>query len=279
MSLFQFIPWNVSPDIIDLGFFPLRWYSVFFAIGFILSYQILQRYFRTEDVKPHVLENLTIYIVVATVVGARLGHCFFYEFDYYSHHLLEVFLPIKIHPKLEFVGYQGLASHGGAIGILVALIIFTKKYKVSLSWILDRLALVIPLAGCCIRLGNLFNSEIIGRPSNVPWAFIFERVDNLPRHPGQLYEAILYVLIFVFLNWLYHQTPRQSGYIFGAFLVLLFSARFLVEFSKEPQSDFESTIVLNMGQLLSIPFIFFGLLIVLRNGKTRLITNSPKYRS
>lgn len=267
--ILTFIHWNVSPDIADLGFFSIRWYSVFFAVGFILSYQILNHYFIKEMVTPGLLDRLTIYMVVATVAGARLGHCLFYDFEYFSDHIVEIFLPFKFEPEFRFIGFQGLASHGGAIAILVVIVFFCHKYKISFLWTLDRLALVIPLAGFMIRMGNLMNSEMIGRPTTVSWAFIFERIDHVPRHPGQLYEAIFYILIFITLNILHRYSHNSEGFIFGLFLVLLFSARFAVEFSKEDQVGFEKNMIFNMGQLLSLPFILTGgvLMLVKRSKK------------
>lgn len=267
----SFIRWNPSPILFDFGFFSLRWYGLLFALGFVLSYQILQHYFKKEKVVPGLLDSLTIYVVLAAVIGARLGHCLFYDFDYYADHLLEIFLPVKFHPQFEFIGFQGLASHGGAFGILVAIAIFCIRKNISFFWVLDKLALVIPLAGCCIRLGNLMNSEILGKPSTVSWAFIFEREDLQPRHPAQLYEALSYLFIFVALHFLHRALQWRPGFIFGIFLVLLFTARFFLEFLKENQSPFESDLIFNMGQLLSIPFIFSGLILaIIKRGHENL---------
>lgn len=203
----------------------------------------------------------------ATIIGARLGHCLFYDFAYYSQHPLEIFLPVRFQPELAFTGFQGLASHGGVLAILIAVIVYAYRYQVKLFWVLDKLALVSPLAACLIRVGNLFNSEIIGRPTSMPWAFVFERVDLIPRHPGQLYEATSYLLIFILLNTLEPKLNKKPGFIFGLFLVLLFLSRFLVEFVKADQSAFEANLFLNMGQLLSIPFILLGLVLLLLKGK------------
>lgn len=272
-----FIHWNPSPILFDFGGVVLRWYGFLFAAGFLLSYQILRFLFKSEKVRLSFLDNLTMYVGIAAVVGARLGHCLFYDFEYYSNHILEIFLPVKFAPHLEFIGYQGLASHGGAFGILLAIAIFCFRFKISFFWILDKLSLVIPLAGCCIRLGNLMNSEILGKPSSVPWAFIFEREDHLPRHPAQLYEALSYLFIFIVLNLLYRKLNKLPGFIFGTFLVLLFSTRFMLEFLKENQSIFENGLPLNMGQLLSIPFIMFGITLMIlkfKNIKARPLPQS-----
>lgn len=258
-----YIYWDPDGTLVDLGFYALGWYSLLFASGFLFSYILLNRKFRAEGVPEMMLEKLTIYVVIATIIGARLGHCLFYDFDYYSQHPFEIFLPFRFQPTFEFTGFQGLASHGGVIAILFSVILFSYRYQVKLFWLLDKLALVSPLAGCLIRIGNLLNSEIIGRPTSVPWAFVFERVDRIPRHPGQLYEAISYLIIFILLNTFAPKLNRKPGFIFGLFLVLLFLSRFLLEFFKTDQSSFEAGMFLNMGQLLSIPFILLGLVLLL----------------
>jgi phosphatidylglycerol---prolipoprotein diacylglyceryl transferase len=261
--LFSII-WDPSPVIFDLGFIELRWYSFLFALGFVLSYNILKFQFKETGFGEKLLDKLTVYIILATVIGARLAHCLFYDWDYYSNHILEIFLPFRIHPEFEFTGFQGLASHGGIFAIVVAVILFSKKYDVKALWIFDKLSIVGALAGACIRFGNLMNSEIIGKPADVPWAFTFVRVDLIPRHPGQLYEAIVYLIIFAVLFSLDRKTKRESGFIFGLFFVLLFSARFIIEFFKTNQSDFEANFIFNLGQLLSIPFILFGAIMIYR---------------
>jgi phosphatidylglycerol:prolipoprotein diacylglycerol transferase len=263
----QFINWNHDGSIIDLGFYDLRWYSLLFAMGFVLSLILIKRQFKIEQVSEEKLDILFIYIVVATVLGARLGHCLFYEFDYYSRHPIEILLPFRFFPEFELTGFRGLASHGGAIGILVAVLIYSKTQKMNALWVLDKLALVIPLAAGCIRVGNLFNSEMIGNPTDVPWAFVFENVDTLPRHPGQLYEAIAYFSIFLFLNLISMNVKRENGFMFGLFLVLMFSARFILEFFKINQVSFESSMAMNMGQILSLPFIIVGFILMVRKHK------------
>jgi len=257
-----YIHWNLDGTIIDFAFLPLKWYSLLFASGFLLGYIILNRKFRVEGIEELLLEKLAVYVISAAVIGARLGHCLFYDFDYYSHNIAEIFMPVRFNPQIEFTGFQGLASHGGAIAILIAIVLYSHRYKVELFWVLDKLALVTPLACSLIRIGNLMNSEIIGSLATVPWAFVFERVDTIPRHPGQLYEAITYFIIFILLNTVEQKTNRRSGFIFGLFLVLMFFARFLLEFFKADQSAFESGMLLNMGQLLSIPFIILGFILL-----------------
>lgn len=263
-----YIRWNVSPEIFDLGFWGLRYYSLLFVTGIVLGYVFMRKIFRTEGLSQELLDRLAIYVFFGTVLGARLGHCIFYEWDYYKDHLAEMILPWRgtIGKDFQFVGYQGLASHGGAIGIIIALWIFAVRNKFSLIRTLDYMGIVVPLAGACIRLGNLFNSEIYGVETSLPWGFIFElRNETVPKHPTQLYEAISYLIIFIILYRLYlkKRSTLPRGYIFGWFLILLFSARFFIEFIKEVQVDFESTMTLNMGQWLSIPFVLAGIALVL----------------
>lgn len=262
-----YIHWDPNIEIFDLGFYSLRWYSVLFASGFVLSYYILKGRFKANGIEEEKLDKLTIYMVIATVIGARLGHCLFYEFDYYSHHILEIFLPVRFEPSFHLVGFRGLASHGGILGVFIATVLFCRKHDVKLLWLLDQLSIVGALAGCCIRLGNLMNSEIIGKPADVPWAFVFEQVDNVPRHPGQLYEALAYLSIFAILLLLSKYWKRQNGFIFGLFFTLLFIARFVIEYFKADQVDFEAGMALNMGQLLSIPFIIFGIIMMILKSK------------
>lgn len=249
--------WNVSPEIMKLGPFSLRWYGLLFASGFVLGYLILTKIYKLEKKPLADLEQLSIYVILGTVIGARLGHCLFYDPVYYLSHPIEI---IK-------VWEGGLASHGAAIGILISIYLITKKQKdKTMLWILDRLVIVVALGGSLIRLGNLFNSEIIGRPADVPWAFIFARVDEIPRHPAQLYESFFYLITFVVLYFTYMKTNKKSlpGYLFGLALVMIFGFRFFVEFIKENQSPFEQGMILDMGQLLSIPFVIAGFYFMFR---------------
>jgi prolipoprotein diacylglyceryl transferase len=269
MMQFLFIKWNIDPEIFRIGGFALRYYSVLFALAFIISYYLLSSIFKKENVSEKLLQRLLVYVIVGTIAGARLGHTLFYEFGYYKNHLLEIILPFRIsNGNFELTGYQGLASHGGAIGILVAVALYCKKYHLSFLWVLDRLVIVVALSGFFIRIGNLFNSEIIGKPTDLPWAFIFERVDFIPRHPSQLYEAIAYLIIF-FVLWKLYQTrdlQLKKGFLFGLFLLLVFSARFLIEFTKENQEAFEKALPINMGQILSLPFVLAGAYLIFRSG-------------
>jgi prolipoprotein diacylglyceryl transferase len=274
MNIPGYITWNPNPNIFDLGFYALRWYSALFLCGFVLSFIILKNRFKKAHLGLYLLEKLTIYVVVGTLIGARLGHCFFYDWAYYSKHIPEIFLPFQFSPSFRFTGYQGLASHGGGIGIFLALFLYNYRYKtqVNLLWIMDQLALVVPLAGCCIRLGNLMNSEIIGQPTHVSWAFIFTQVDGIPRHPGQLYEALAYLGIFIIINLIARYRSSKNGFLLGLFLVMVFTARFLLEGLKADQEDFEAHMILNMGQLLSIPFIIAGfVLLIIKRGKKPVV--------
>lgn len=265
-TLFNVIHWNIDPIIFEIGAFGLRYYALCFLAAFVVSYVLMLGIFKKSGKSQELLDQLSIYIFLGTLIGARLGHCLFYEFDYYKNHPLEMILPFRmVNGSFELTGFQGLASHGGAIGIIIALWLFCRKTKIDFMWIADRLVLVVPLAGACIRFGNFFNSEIIGLPSSLPWAVVFERIDNIPRHPAQLYEAFAYILIFAVLWALYrkNQNPK-TGLFLGVFFVLLFGARFILEFFKENQEAFEAEMSYNMGQLLSIPFILIGLYLIFR---------------
>jgi prolipoprotein diacylglyceryl transferase len=231
----------------------------------VLGYLILNQIFKNEKRPSADLEQLAVYIIFGTVIGARLGHCLFYNPEYYLANPVEI---LKV-----WTG--GLASHGAAIGIIFSIYLFSKKKKdLTMLWILDRVVIVVALAGCLIRLGNLFNSEIIGKAADVPWAFVFISVDDIPRHPAQLYESIAYFLIFVILLLVYQKKfPKLTeGTLFGLFLVLVFSFRFFIEFVKEVQEEFEASLALNMGQILSIPFVLIGLYFLLRVKKTASVT-------
>jgi prolipoprotein diacylglyceryl transferase len=233
-----------------------------FVSGLILSIYILKKVFIKDDISAGNFEKLTIYGLIGIFAGARFGHCLFYEPSYYLTHPLEMLLPIQPTPEggYTFSGYQGLASHGGAIGLLIALIVYSFKTKENTIKLLDWVGVITPLAGCFIRLANLMNSEIIGIPTTLPWGFIFAREDNLPRHPAQLYEAIAYLLIFGVNYFLYKikSGKLKPGFFFGLSVALIFTARFLIEFVKERQVPFEEQMSLGMGQLLSLPFIVLG---------------------
>lgn len=254
------IHWNVDPVIINIGSFGLRWYSLGFLVAFLLGYYIIERMFKQENVREDYLGSLFLYIFLAILIGARLGHCLFYEPDYFltSEHWVEIIWPFQ---NGHYTGFQGLASHGAAIGILVGLWLYQRKYGLNLWWFLDRLVVVVALGGAFVRLGNLFNSEIYGVETSLPWGFVFERNgETVPKHPTQLYESLSYFLIFGVSIWYYIRKKGQfkTGTIFGWWLVALFGVRLLIEFVKNDQVDFEAGMALNMGQLLSLPFIIGG---------------------
>jgi len=254
--IITYITWSVSPELLNIGPVSVRWYGLLFALAFIAGYKILEWVYPREGKPKEDIEQLAVYMIFGTVIGARLGHCLFYNPWYYLSHPLEILMVWK----------GGLASHGAAIGILIALYLYTKKKKESFLWLLDRIVIVVALGGSFIRLGNLFNSEIIGKPADVPWAFIFTSVDNVPRHPTQLYESLAYLTIFFILFFLYKNKFKElsNGFLFGLFLILVFTFRFFVEFLKEVQEPFEAGMALDMGQILSIPFVLGGIYLIWR---------------
>jgi phosphatidylglycerol:prolipoprotein diacylglycerol transferase len=252
----QIIPWNVDPEIFRIGSFAVRWYGLLFASGFVFGYYILKKMFANEGLGETTLDRLTVYVAIGTILGARLGHCFFYEPAYYLAHPGEI---LK-------VWHGGLASHGAAIGILIALWFFIKKEKKPYLWAIDRVVIVVALAGALIRLGNLMNSEIYGVETTLPWGFVFLRNgENAPKHPTQIYEALAYLITFVLLLKIYWNNlgKQRPGMIFGLFLILVFAFRFFVEYVKEDQVAFEAGMKLNMGQMLSIPFVIAGIVILI----------------
>jgi len=261
--ILNYINWNVDPEIINVFGISIRYYGVLFVSGIILCIYILGWIYKKENIPVENLEKLSIYGMIGILAGARLGHCLFYEPSYYLSHPLEMILPITFPPDggIEFTGFQGLASHGGVIGLLIALYFYSRKTKHSMIDTIDLIAVVIGLSFGFIRLGNFMNSEIIGIQTTKPWAVIFERVDNIPRHPAQLYEAIAYFIIFGIMMILYRKMRDRlkNGFFFGLATVLFVTARFLIEFIKEDQVGFEDGMTLNMGQLLSLPYIVIGI--------------------
>jgi len=261
--ILNYINWNADPEIINIFGISIRYYGLLFVSGLILCIFVLGWIYKRENIPSEHLEKLSIYGMIGILIGARLGHCLFYEPSYYLSHPLEMILPITFPPEggIKFSGYQGLASHGGVLGVLIALYIYSRKTKHSMIDTLDLIAVVAGLSFGFIRLGNFMNSEIIGMPTTLPWAVIFERVDNIPRHPAQLYEAISYFIIFTIMMLLYKKmrTRLKNGFLFGLGTVLFFTARFVIEFAKENQVGFEDGMALNMGQLLSLPFIVVGI--------------------
>lgn len=277
--IFDAIVWNVSPEIFSLGPVTVRWYGLMFALAFVVGYKIMEYVYKKEGMPDNELDRLSIHMILGVIIGARLGHVLFYQPEEYFANPIDI---LKIWEG-------GLASHGAAIGILIALFIYARKKVVpSYMWILDRIILTVPIGGFFVRMGNLFNSEIYGHETNLPWGFIFVRdpdgahnplspavngcIENMgalfcPRHPTQLYEGLAYLLIFLFLFSLYRRYTKnlRPGYLFGLFLILLFGIRLIVEFFKENQVAFENNLPLNMGQILSIPFIIVGVFILIRS--------------
>jgi phosphatidylglycerol:prolipoprotein diacylglycerol transferase len=247
--------WNIDPDIFSFGLFRLRWYGLFFATGFFLGYEIMAQFYRREGRNLGNLADLLLYLLLGTIIGARLGHVFFYQPDYYLAHPWEI----------PMIWQGGLASHGGFAGVMISLYLYLRKHRdMSFIELADRLVIPCLLAASLIRIGNFFNSEILGRPSNLPWAIVFTRVDRIPRHPAMLYEALVYFLVFCALYVAYWKTPiiQYPGRVLGTALASCFFARFMIEFVKENQVPFENGMFLNMGQLLSIPFIMAGLYLI-----------------
>ena len=270
--MIQSIVWNCDPEIFTIGNWGLRYYSLCWLIGFALGYYFVKKIFIEENLNLKYLESLLVYVCIGAFAGARLGHCIFYDWQYYSHNIIEIILPVKFSPEgVRFIGYAGLASHGGAIGVIIALAIFCRKHKWQVLSLCDKLGFVAPLAGAFIRIGNFFNSEIVGAPTATAWGVVFQRVDTIPRHPAQLYEAAIYLLIFIILSFVYQYKKEhkfKDGGIFGLSITLIFVSRFIIEYYKEVQEPFEiglqDFIGLDMGQLLSIPFMFVGLYFTIR---------------
>lgn len=265
--------WNVDPVIYWItDSFPLKYYGALFACGLLLGYYIVRNIYKKENLSVENLDSLLVYVIVGTILGARLGHVFFYEPEYFMQHPVEILLPIKETAGVyKFVGYQGLASHGGSIGVLIALVLYCRKYHVKFLWLLDKMAVGVPVTGAFIRFGNFMNSEIYGKATNGNWGVVFQRVDMIPRHPTQLYEAFAYLLIFGILFKMYksERIRNANGLIFGTFLTLLFLARFIIEFFKENQESFENNMLFNMGQLLSIPFIIIGIVLIVLKSRQK----------
>ena len=269
-----YVYWNVDPIMFHIGSFGLRWYSMGFLLAFLLGYYIFYRMFKKEKVDVKYLDSLVLYIFLAVLIGARLGHCLFYEPDYFctGAHWAEIILPFNLQTG-QFTGYQGLASHGAAFGILLALWLYYRKYRVNPWWVLNRLAIIVALGGAFIRLGNLFNSEIYGVPTTLPWGFVYLRNGEvLPKHPTQLYESLSYLVIFAVSLAVYikKQGKLHNGRLFGWWLIALFGVRFLIEFVKEEQVAFEEGMTLDMGQWLSVPFILFGATMVVLSHKNKI---------
>lgn len=280
MTLFSYINWAARPDVLMMGGLEVRWYGLAFALGFYLGLLMLTKMFISEKAKESWVDSLFLYVVIATVLGARLGHVFFYAWDYYSQHLWDIFK----------IWEGGLASHGGSLAIIIAIWLYSKKVtQRSMLWTLDRLAVPVALVAALIRLGNLMNHEIYGVPTNLPWGFRFvenirawqlgaEPIYGLPAHPTQIYEALCYLITFGLLLFLYWKRPKmkhQEGLLLGIFLIGIFFSRFMIEFVKENQEAFEAGWALNMGQILSIPFFLAGILLIVRSIKRAPVYYKP----
>ena len=263
------VTWDVNPALFHLGSFEVRYYGVLWAVALGISAYIFHHIMIREGLSEKTFDSVFWFGVISTVWGSRLGHCLFYDPGYYLTHPVEI-LDIR---------QGGMASHGAAVGLLIGLWLFSRKNKLPYIWSLDRISIVVAISGVAVRLGNLMNSEIYGTVTSLPWGFIFVRDgETLPKHPTQIYEALCYLVLFVILLWMYYKKDlarRRPGVMFGFFLIILFGTRFLIEFIKNPQVDFEQHMVLNMGQLLSIPFIVAGVVILWRALKQAPLTPSP----
>jgi prolipoprotein diacylglyceryl transferase len=273
--LLNYITWNADPIIFKIGAVRVGWYGLLLAGGFLIAYTVLQKIIKKEKANAALLDKFAIFTIIWTIVGLRLGHCLFYDWAYFQHHLLEIFIPFQEKANgWEFTGFEGLASHGGTTGIIIYVLYFSIKHaknfsnlRENLLWLLDRLSIAIPIAAAFVRCGNLMNSEIIGTVTTQPWGFVFMRLEGTseccsPRHPSQLYEALVYFSLFAYQMWYYFRKTKghiPGGRSVGTLLVVIFTARFFIEFIKANQVAFEENMVLNMGQCLSIPFILLGM--------------------
>jgi len=276
MNQLCYITWGPSEIAIQIGSLSIRWYALCWLIGLTLGYFLMRWLYKHQKWGDEKFEPLFLYVFFGVLIGGRLGHCLFYEPQYFlssADHFIEMFLPVRHldDGSWKFTGYQGLASHGGVIGMLVGLWLYIRKTKMPAWVVLDNMGICSCITATFIRLGNLMNSEIIGNITDVPWAFVFTRVDPWPRHPGQLYEALAYFCFFWFILWCYRRWPKKAGtgLYFGLCLTLVFTFRFFIEYLKEVQEDFESGMLFDMGQLLSIPLILIGVWSIWRSvGKT-----------
>ena len=283
IDLLNYIVWNPDLEAFRLGPIAVRWYGLMWITGLALAYFVVRRLYKEQKIKDEYFDPLFIYCFFGILIGARLGHCIFYEPDYFltsGKGFIEMILPIRFLPEggFKLIGYAGLASHGGTLGLMIALWLYVRKTKLSIWTVLDNIAIATGTTACFIRLGNLMNSEIIGKVTDVPWAFIFEHVDKVPRHPGQLYEAIAYAILFCIMWTIYkrsHQHPTSNtqhpqvgtGWYFGFCLTYIFTFRFFIEYTKEIQEAFEASLPLDMGQILSIPFVIIGVYCMIRAKK------------
>lgn len=256
------INWNPDPVMFTIGPLSVRYYGLLWIVGIACSYFIVRKVYMDQKIGEKKFDPLFFYCFFGMIIGSRLGHCLFYEPDYFLHHISEIFLPIRhmADGSWKFIGYQGMASHGGTLGLMLALALYCWKYKMHIVDVFDIIAIATPVCAGCIRMANLMNSEIIGKAATVPWAFVFERIDQVPRHPAQLYEALFYFSLQIVM-WLIYKRKGLTlcrGFYFGLCITAIFTFRFFIEFLKEDQVAFEQGMALNMGQLLSIPFVIVG---------------------
>lgn len=275
MNSFLAVIWDPDIELCRILGLPIRYYSLMWVVGLVAAYFIVKKLYKDRGIKEETYEPLFFYCFLGILIGARLGHCIFYEPEYYltsGKHFIEMLLPIRFKPQggIILAGYSGLASHGGTIGIIIAMIMYCRKYKVKILECIDMVCVATPLTAACIRLGNLMNSEIVGKPTGTDWGFIFvQNGEDFARHPAQLYEAIAYLIIFAVIVLIYrkHKDKIGSGFYFGFCIATIFTFRFFIEFCKEVQVDFEQGMTFDMGQLLSIPFIIAGLWLIFRSRK------------
>lgn len=277
LNSFLAIVWNPSTELCRILGMPIRYYSLMWVIGLMTAYLLVRKIYKDRGISMETFEPLFLYCFIGILAGARLGHCIFYEPDYYltsGKHFIEMLLPVRFMPHggWRMVGYSGLASHGGTIGIIIGMILYCRKYKVGILECIDMVCVATPATAACIRLGNLMNSEIVGKATGTDWGFIFvQNGEDFPRHPAQLYEAIAYILIFVVIMLIYKKYKNKigTGFYFGFCIATIFTFRFFVEFCKEVQVDFEQSMSLDMGQLLSVPFIIGGIYLIVRSLKKK----------
>ncbi|MBR4481036.1 MAG: prolipoprotein diacylglyceryl transferase [Prevotella sp.] len=281
MNLLNYIVWNPDLEAFRVSFITVRWYGLMWIIGLALAYIVVKRLYKEQKIKDELFDPLFLYCFFGILIGARLGHCIFYQpQDFLTswQGIMEMLLPFRIGNDgswlgrtfgFFFTGYAGLASHGGTLGLMIALWLYVRRTKLSIWTVLDNIAIATGTTACFIRLGNLMNSEIIGKITDVSWAFIFERVDMMPRHPGQLYEAIAYAILFAIMWYLHKRMPEKigTGWYFGFCLAYIFTFRFFIEYTKEIQEAFEASLPIDMGQILSIPFIILGVYCMIRAKK------------
>lgn len=269
---FCWILWSPDSEILSIGDFTLLWYGVLFATGLVLAGWYVWCRFKEFGIEQRYFENLVVWAFLGIFLGARLGHCLFYEAEYYLSHPVEMFLPVSVDEMgvFRFTGYHGLASHGAVVGLMLALVLFRWRSQLPLLPIMDWIAIGTPLAGAFIRLGNLMNSEIVGAPTDVAWAFVFPEIDGLPRHPAQLYESVFFFVLFGVGVWLFKRLGYKEvrrGFYLSLMLIVIAGFRFCVEFVKEVQVSFERDMVLNMGQWLSVPLFVLGVFLMIYTQK------------